>query len=232
VIVAIHQPNYLPWLGYFHKIKMADVFIFLDHVQIPGKGLANKNYIKGKDGNKVLLTVPLKRLKGMHSSYNESVPDYAQQWQKEHLNKITDAYRKAPYFEQMFPLVESLLMMRYDNLSMMNMAIIKSICNQLGIHTQLRIASALSNNKLHKNERNIDLVKQVGGNIYLSGQGAKKYNDEAIFAHHEINMTYQSFEVPTYNQIGEVFMAQLSVIDLLFNVDLEDIARMLSHNNG
>lgn len=228
MIVAIHQPNYLPWPGYFHKMKLSDVFIFLDNVQIPGKGLPNKNYIKGKDGNKVLLTVPLKRTKGMHSSYLEAVPDYGQQWQKDHLNKITDAYRKAPYFEKIFPLLQSLLMQKYDNLSLMNIALIKSICNQLGIHPQLLIASELIDKQRSKNERNIDLVKQVGGFCYLSGQGAKKYNDEALFAHHKIKIIYQTFKLPAYKQIGEVFVEQLSIIDMLFNVDLAVIADMFN----
>jgi hypothetical protein len=75
-------------------MKKADVFIILDNAQLPGKGLANRNYIKGKDGKKVLLTVPIKKTKGVNSSYIETIPDYSKAWQKEHLNKIKDHYNK------------------------------------------------------------------------------------------------------------------------------------------
>ena len=230
MIVAIHQPNYLPWIGYFHKMKKADVFIILDNAQLPGKGLPNRNYIKGKDGKKVLLTVPLKKTKGVNSTYIESIPDYSKPWQREHLNKIKDAYLKAPYFENRFELIESVVLQKHENLSNLSTVFIKAVCNLLEIKTQLILASSLIDRQLQKNERNIDLCLQMGGSSYLSGQGAKIYNDENLFAQRQLNIIYQNFESPVYSQLGEGFMLNLSVLDVLFNVPIDEIKRIVEND--
>ncbi len=208
-------------------MKKADIFIILDNAQLPGKGLANRNYIKGKDGKKVLLTVPLKKMKGVDSSYMEAIPDDSKLWQKEHLNKIKDAYLKAPFFKERFNLIESVLLQKHENLSHLSAAFIQVICNLLDIKTQVILASSLVEKGLQKNERNIDLCLQMGARTYLSGQGAKKYNDENLFAQHQLKIVYQSFELPVYKQIGEGFVANLSVLDILFNVPIEEIKKII-----
>lgn len=230
MIVAIHQPNYLPWLGYFHKMKKADAFIILDNAQLPGKGLPNRNYIKGKDGKKVLLTVPLKKTKGVNSTYIESIPDYSKPWQREHLNKIKDAYFKAPFFDERYALIEAVLIKKHENLSKLSTEFIAEVCNLLEIKTQLILASSLIDCQLQKNERNIDLCLQMGGSRYLSGQGAKKYNDESLYLKHQLNIIYQNFESPVYSQLGEGFMPNLSVLDVLFNVPIDEIKRIVEND--
>lgn len=227
MIVAIHQPNFMPWLGYFQKMKKADVFIMLDNAQLPGKGLPNRNYIKGKDGKKVLLTVPIKKTNGVNSTYIEAIPDYSKLWQREHLNKIKDAYFKAPFFEAIFPQIESIILFKQDNLSNLSTAFVATICNLLEIKTKLILASSMIEKGLQKNDRNIDLCLQLGATTYLSGQGAKKYNDENLFLQHQLNIIYQNFELPVYKQLGEVFMPNLSVIDILFNLPVDEIKKMI-----
>jgi len=227
MIVAIHQPNYVPWLGYFHKMKQADCFVILDNVQFPGKGLPNRNYIKGKDGVKVLLTVPIKKPKGVNSTYIDAVPDYGKHWQKEHLNKIKDAYLKAPYFDEIFALVEPIILSKHAHLGALGAAFIQMVCKLLEIKTTVVLASDLHQGNLQKNERNIDLCLQMGASTYLSGQGAKKYNDEVLFAANHLKIIYQSFETPIYKQSGAEFIPNLSVIDMLFNVDLEEIKKVI-----
>jgi hypothetical protein len=227
LIVAIHQPNFVPWLGYFQKMKKADVFILLDNAQLPGKGLPNRNYIKGKDGKKVLLTVPIKKTNGVNSTYLEAIPDYSKLWQREHLNKIKDAYFKAPYFNKSYELIESVVLQKHDNLSKLNTVFIEKVCNLLEIKTQLILASSMTEKGLQKNERNIDLCLQMGATTYLSGQGAKKYNDEKLYAQHQLNIVYQNFEFPVYKQLREVFIPNLSVIDILFNLPVDEIKKMI-----
>lgn len=227
MIVAIHQPNYIPWLGYFHKLKKADIFVLLDNVQLPGKGLANRNYIKGKDGKKVMLTVPLKKPNGVLSTYHQSVPDYSKTWQKEHLNKIKDAYLKAPFFDAIFPQFESIILKRYDHFSSLSTAFIELTSAILAIKTKIVLASNLNDHQYQKNERNIDLCLQLGAKTYLSGQGAKKYNDESLFAANQLNISYQNFESPVYNQLGSEFIPNLSVLDLLFNIEIDEINRLI-----
>lgn len=228
MIVAIHQPNYIPWLGYFHKIKSADCFVILDNVQLPGKGLANRNYIKGKNGTKVLLTVPLKRTNGVKSTYNQAVPDYSKAWQKDHLNKIKDAYFKTPNFEDIFWRIEKIILTRHDHFSALSTSFIQAMCKLLEINTSFVLASSLPENELQKNERNIALCLHLHAQTYLSGQGAKKYNDEALFTSKGINIIYQSFNSPVYKQKGNDFIPDLSVLDILFNLEPEEVKRMLA----
>jgi hypothetical protein len=217
----------MPWLGYFHKMKKANMFIILDNVQLPGKGLPNRNYIKGKDGKKVLLTVPLKRTRGVNSTYLDSIPDYSKPWQKDHLNKIKDAYVKAPFFEARFSQIETIILKPYDNLSQLSLAFIEAVCVLLEINTKIVLASNLNDHQLQKNERNIDLCLQLGANTYLSGQGAKRYNDANLFAQHQLNIIYQSFESPVYKQLGNDFIPNLSVADMLFNLPLDEIIKKI-----
>ena len=86
--ISIHQPNYIPWLGYFHKIQHADIFVFLDDVQYVKGTVANRNYIKGQNGEKVLLSVPVKLSKGAFQKYNEIEIDYSQNWQQKSENSF------------------------------------------------------------------------------------------------------------------------------------------------
>lgn len=220
MIVAIHQPNYFPWLGYFHKIKSVDRFVFLDNAQIPGKSFANRCFIKGKHDEKVMLTVPINKSKGVGSSYLESIPDYSTRWQQKHLNKIKDAYHHSPFFEKQMAEIEPLILARYEQLSEMNMAIIISIMRMLNITTPIAIASECEEARhLLKNERNLALCKWQCATMYLSGAGALKYNDEALYLSNNIQLQYQSFHYPQYTQSGKNFISGLSILDALFHVD-------------
>ena len=230
MIVAIHQPNYLPWLGYFHKMKKADSFIFLDNAQIPGKGLSNRNYIKGKDGAKVMLSVPIKKMKGVQSNYLEAVPDYSKKWQFTHLNKIKDAYIKTPFFDELFPLFEEIILIQHEHLSALNFAFINAISKLLDIKPKVYFASNLLDHALTKNERNLELCKQLGATTYLSGQGAKKYNDDTLFLNQKIQLKYQDFVLPHYRQMGDNFMPNLSVLDILFNLGIDEVKSIIDEN--
>ncbi len=216
VIVGIHQPNYAPWLGYFHKIMSVNTFILLDDVQIPGGSLANRNYIKGKDGFKVRLSVPIRKTQGVKSSYIEATPDYSQNWGREHLNKITDAYRKAPYFDSIFTTLGVILLKKYDTLSNLNTSLIKWVCASLEINTNIVMASDLNLLPTSKNERNIALCKHFDATIYLSGTGARKYNNESLFRTNNIVLQYQNFVEKPHLQGGTEFVSGLSVLDALF----------------
>ena len=119
------------------------------------------------------------------------------------------------------------MLQKHENLSHLSAAFIQVICNLLDIKTQVILASSLVEKGLQKNERNIDLCLQMGARTYLSGQGAKKYNDENLFAQHQLKIVYQSFELPVYKQIGEGFVANLSVLDMLFNVPIEEIKKII-----
>jgi len=117
MIVSIHQPNYLPWLGFFDKIKQSDLFVIFDDVQFPRgkKHFGHRNKIKTNTGSK-WLTVPIKNKSDM-VSFNNTIINYELDWNKKHLNLIKSFYQQAPYFEEYYNDLESLLLQQYDSLS-------------------------------------------------------------------------------------------------------------------
>ena len=216
--IAIHQPNFLPWLGYFHKIAQADLFVLLDNVEFVKGHICNRNKIKNNQSKAVWITVPVKHDKGSSVNFNELQIDYSQQWAVKILNQFRGSYAGAPYYDTYFSLLETYLKeKKYSSLAELNIDLIRLCCDELDIKTKLEVASEHCEDFGHKNEQNINICKYFGANTYLSGQGAKKYNDEELFRKNGIELEYQQFEHPTYPQQFEGFISNLSVIDLLFN---------------
>lgn len=216
MIVAIHQPNFAPWLGYFDKIASCNKFVLLDHVQVPKQSVANRNFIKGKNGQKVLLTVPLKK-NTTSFTYHTTSLDYASNWPQKHLNKIYDAYYQAPFFTENIAALEVILKQEYISLSMLNEALLKFFLSILDIKTQLLKSSEMDTLQVFKSELNLSICKQLNASNYLSGSGAKKYNDEKLYLSNNINLVYQNYTPIQYQQLHGEFIENLSFIDLLFN---------------
>ena len=180
-VVAIHQPNYMPWLGYFDKIAKSDIFVMIDHVQFVKGHIVNRNKIKNNKGEPVWLTVPVKISKGSTQKINEIEIDYSHDWQHKHINRLKAFYGKAQHFEDYFEDLKEILKTKYQNLAELNIGLIRYFCDQLRIETPLFVASELEQDFGRKNEMNVNICKYFGADVYLSGSGAKKYNDEPSF---------------------------------------------------
>lgn len=228
MIVAIHQPNFIPWLGYFYKISNCDTFIFLDDVQYPKQSPASRNYIKNKKGEKQLLSVPVKLSKGAFQNYNEIEIDYSQPWNRKLLNLVKDAYLKAPFFKTLFPQLEGILLKEHQNLAELNLEIIYWCLYLLDMSDIKTIrASQIATTVDSKNDRNIALCESVGATIYLSGAGGKNYNDTDAYKAKNIELRYSDFEPKQYPQLHGEFISNLSVIDALFNIGGSEISKQL-----
>jgi hypothetical protein len=220
--IAIHQPNYIPWLGYFYKISRSDIFVLLDNVQFPKESPAARNFIKGKNGAKVLLTVSVKKSKGAFQNYNELELDYSSKWNIKHLNQIKDAYLKAPFFKTYFPEFESMLKEQHSNLAELNIKIIKWAIGHLDLKARIETASAFDKGNLGtQNDRNVNICLHFGADKYLSGHGAKKYNEETLYQEKKIELIYSDYEAKEYLQINGDFVPNLSILDVLFNCGTE-----------
>ena len=215
--LAVHQPNFLPWLGYFDKMASADVFVLIDDVQYVKQSVCNRSKIKNNMGEAVWLTIPVRISKGWDQNMNEIEMDYAQKWPVKVLNQIRGAYANAPYFKEHFEKIKDLITPEYPSLAALNIALIRYVKDVIGIATKVHVASELNENFGTKNDRNMNICKYFKGDTYLSGAGAKKYNDEALFRNHRISLRYHEFAHPVYPQINGPFLPNLSVIDLLFN---------------
>jgi len=216
-VISIHQPNYLPWIGYFYKIVSADTFVFLDNVDYQygnSSSVTNKAKIKTNSGVQ-LLSVPVKKTKGLRF-IKEMPVDNGQPWQRKHLNSIKLTYCKSPFFEPVFELLEGTLNSKTELLATLNETLIANICNYLLIPTNLVKASDLSIEQEDRNIRLIEICKKLNGDIYLSGNGGKKYNNATLFNEKGIEIKYTEFVHPTYNQLHGTFIPNLSVIDMLF----------------
>ncbi|MDR9417009.1 MAG: WbqC family protein [Gracilimonas sp.] len=216
--IAIHQPNFLPWLGFFDKVAKADIFVLIDNVKFIKGHICNRNKIKNNQSEAVWITVPVSHKKGTDVNFNELPIAYSQDWGISIVNQIRGSYGGAPFFEKyMNALSHYLIEREYPSLGALNIDLIKFCCSELCINTKIEIASKIDRNFGKNNELNIRICQHFGGDTYFSGQGAKKYNDPEMFKKAGINLTYQKFVHPTYSQLFDGFISNLSVIDLLLN---------------
>ncbi len=212
--VCIHQPDFIPYLGFFHRLLISDLFIVLDDVPISKpRGWTHRDKIKTPFGER-WLTLPIQ--KHPLQKINEVRLGKDGKWEKEHLNLLKEYYQKAPYFDLYFPKVQDIYHTSDDKLSEFNMAFLRLFCELLGLKIETVFSSSLRVPG-NKNEKLILLIKAVGGTHYLSGVGAKDYLDEPMFAKEGIAVEWQEFIHPVYPQLHGNFIPNLSTIDLLFN---------------
>ncbi|MBF0217612.1 MAG: WbqC family protein [Candidatus Omnitrophica bacterium] len=218
VIVAIHQPQYLPWLGYIEKIKRSDVFILLDDVQFKKNEWQNRNRIRTSQGWQ-WLTVPI--LHNFGQSINEVVINNKISWRKDHLKALELNYKKAPYFDMYIGFFEGLYSSPWENLAELNIFIVRELARTLGIATKIVRSSEYDVTK-DRIIRLIDLCRIFGSKKYLMGEGGEKYIDREKFDEAGIEIILQRYEHPVYDQLWQnadvrEFIPNLSIADLLFN---------------
>ena len=216
MIVSCHQPNYLPYLGYFDKIKNCDIFVLFDDVQLPQSNKDNfetKNKIKTSNG--VLeLNVPI--LKRGDRVFIKDALIYDNGWRKKHLRSIIFAYKKAPFFNQYIKEIKRIYNTHWNKLVDLNVSLIKLFNKILGIKTEMVFSSDLKIETTGE-QKIIDIVKKLNGDAYISGTGAgsKRYIIPEDFKREGIKLIWRDFQCPTYHQLWGEFVPNLSVIDYL-----------------
>ncbi len=212
-IASIHQPNYLPWLGYFYKIFQSDVFVFLDDVQFASEGMQHYHYIKTPQG-RMRLKIPVNGSTRMN--INEVCIRNELKWKKQHLRTIELNYKKAPFFDEIFSDYKGWLETGIDTISELSIHIIKDICSKFNIVTSFRASSGFNLNS-RKTEKVIDICKCVGATVYYSGTGAKAYQLEDHFSAEGIELRYSSFTPFAYKQLWGDFDSNVSILDYLMH---------------
>lgn len=221
MIVSIHQPQYLPWLGYFSKIDRSDTFIFLDNVQFKKNEWQNRNRIRTAEGWQ-WITVPV--LHKFLQKISEVEVNNTVQWNKKHLNALVTNYSKAPFFKEYIGFFEQAYAQDWKYLVDINIHIIQNLVKLMGIpDTKLILASKFESRE-GPAERLIDLCKQVEGDIYLSGKDGAKYMDLDVFEKEGIKIIFQDYKHPQYPQLFGSFEPYMSVLDLLFNCGPESLS--------
>jgi hypothetical protein len=225
-IIAIHQPNYIPWLGYFYKIYQADIFVFLDDAQFSNEGMHNYTYIKTPNGQ-YRLKYPVNQRLG--DRINEVHSRDELNWKAKHLATIEANYKRAPYYNEVIKIYKEILLNDYNNISILNIELIKSFVSHLKINTQFIISSDLKINFL-KEEKVIKICKSLNGNIYYSGTGAKTYQKDENFNNVGIELRYSLFKPFHYPQLWEGFQSNVSALDYFMNCGF-DWERILHNQN-
>jgi hypothetical protein len=214
--VTIHQPNYLPNAGFFHKILQCDCYVVYDTAQFVRSRFDNRNYIKANNA-KVLLTVPITR-ESHFKPIGEARINHQTPWAEKHWKTIRGAYRRAPYFADWEAIFERLYAQNATTLPEMSVPLIREVLAGLGWKGRIVLASELPLDRtLRSTAAIIDILSAVEATSYLAGASSKKYLDESDFSGSGIGLEYHQYAPPVYRQIGEPFLPNLSVIDLLFN---------------
>jgi len=214
LIVAVHQPQYLPWLGYFDKMRRADGFCFLDNVQYKKNDWQNRNRIKAAQGWQ-WLTVPVHYR--FPQKINEVTINNSVKWGKKHLQALISNYNRAPYFKQSLDIFEAVYSETWESLSDLNIILIKRLSTALGLDQIPTVKASDYDLREDPTDRLIDICSALNADTYLSGQDGVKYMDMAHFKQNDIQVVLQDFKHPVYPQIFEGFQTHMSVIDLLFN---------------
>ncbi|SIS47237.1 WbqC family protein [Insolitispirillum peregrinum] len=217
MIVSIHQPAYLPWLGYFDKILKSDLFLYLDTVQFQKGSFQNRNKIRTKDGW-IWQTVPV-QTKGKH--YEQTIAEVdinpVLPWQAKHWAAISQNYRKAPCAADWLPRLEPFYHTPYQRLSDLCWDMMDVFNQALGITTPIRKTSDMPPVDGAKSDLILNLCRAVGATTYLSGSQGRGYLNEASFAEAGIAVVYQDYQHPAYQQAYPGFEPYMGVIDLLMN---------------
>jgi len=214
LIVAVHQPQYLPWLGYFDKMNRADVFCYLDNVQYKKNEWQNRNRIKSANGWQ-WLTVPV-RYRFPQKIHQVKINDETA-WQRKHRQALASGYGKAPYFKEVMEALRPLYDRTWSNLADLNIAAAELLRNLLEIRPRQILEASRMELSREPSDRLIDICEAVGADTYLAGAGGADYMDLERFAERGVRVIFQDFRHPVYPQRFDGFISHLSVLDLLFN---------------
>jgi hypothetical protein len=225
VLVAIHQPHYLPWLGYLHRMARADLFIVLDHVQFERGNYQNRTQVR-VNGAAHWLTVPVAQ-RSQKERIVEKTIDASQDWSATHFETLRRAYGGAASAA-----LKSIYDTPWERLVDLNAAMLEFLRQAFAIRTPLVNSSELAVEGA-KSELVLNLCNAVGADALLVGLGgSRNYLDRAAFAQAGVELVFQDFNHPVYPQRGPApFIAGLSAVDLFFNLGPGSRQALLGHSN-
>lgn len=215
MIVSIHQPDYISYLGYFYKISKSDIFVFLDDAQFSNDNMHHWNRIKTPQGE-CRLKIPVEQHLG--DAINAVRTKDELKWKQKHLKTIEMNYAKSRFFHEIYPEFQELLLKDYKSLADMNIKINTWIARKFGFKTKFLKSSDMPIESVRE-ERVIDIVKALDGDVYISGHGAKAYQVEEHFTERGVELVYTDYTPIEYEQLWPKvgFLPYMSVLDYIFN---------------
>lgn len=226
ITVAVMQPYFLPYIGYFQLINAADKFVLLDDVNYIKKGWINRNRILINRAEH-LFVIPLEK-----SSQNKVINTLKisglDEWRKKFLKTVSNAYSKAPHFKTAYVILEEVLDIKTDELAELIRHSIKVMCRKLSIKTEIIDSSSVFENKdLRKQERILDIVKKSGGDAYINPIGGVELYSRDVFKENGIKLNFLKTKKLRYKQSGEKFIEGLSILDVMMFNSKPAVKKML-----
>lgn len=225
-VVVIHQPDFIPYLGFFDRLLKADIYVVFDNVQYvrSSRGWTSRDKIKTKNGEKWISVSTQKASRDI--LINQVLLSKDENWRRDNINLIRENYKKSPYYDEIMPYILELYDYQCEKMMDFNLESIKMLLKLFDIQVDIVTASEL--NPVGKsNTLIIDIMKKLGCNQYLSGVGARDYYVPELYEEAGINVIWQDFKHPVYKQQFEGFIPYLSSIDLLFNCGIEASRKIL-----
>jgi hypothetical protein len=233
--LAVMQPTYLPWMGYFDLIDQADNFIFLNDVQLARQSWQTRNRVRGPDGKELMLSIPIQHVGDLDQMIRDVKVDDRQKWRKKHVRSLEQAYARAPYGKQASGLWRDLLCQTHDKLIDVTQSAITKVCSVLGITTHLSNSDDYPTDD-DRVDRLITLCRAVHADTYLSPAGAADYLAQADatdrFAAADIDLRFQTYTQPHYDQGKTPFLPNLGIIDLLAHAGYEQALPIIRSGRG
>ncbi len=224
--LGIMQPYFFPYLGYWQLINAVDRFVILDDVNYIMRGYINRNSIL-VNGKPYRFTIPIKK-----ASQNKLIMDtklnFDEKEKKKFLTTILNAYKRAPNYLSVMPLLEDVIFNADDDLTKYIQHSLEVVCNYLEINTQIYVSSKIEkDNTLRAQERIIDICKKLGADTYYNAIGGQKLYDNSHFSAQGIELHFLKTKEISYKQIGNEYVPNLSIIDIIMNNGKEKIKEML-----
>jgi hypothetical protein len=219
--VAIMQPTYIPWIGYFDLINRVDTFVFLDDVQFEKRSWQNRNRIL-HNGDYFFLTIPVKAASQVTSIIDIEI-DQSTNWQRKHIMTIERSYAKCPFTKEMVDSLAKVIHHQNTKLVDINIPLIMIISEKIGLTTEFLLSSELKTEG-KRSEKLVNILKRLNCLEYLSPNGSRDYiEEEGVFKNAHINVEYQNYVPQSYTQRNvQKFIPYLSIVDLIANIGFQE----------
>ena len=229
MIVTIHQPEHLPWIGYFNKIDKADLLVHLDNVQFEKNNFQNRNRIY-LNNQVAWLTVPVILKNHIKGDISQVLIDNNRDWRKKYLNSIYHAYCRYPYFSKYYGDIVKIIEKKEDYIMNLNIQLLEYFFQILGIQTRTVRASNVIEHYGGK-ENLLNLCTKLKADCYLSGSFGRNYLETEKFERNGIEVLFNDYTHPTYKQYKTTeFKSHLSILDLLFNYGADEAIAIIRNN--
>ncbi len=224
MVLAAHQPNYLPWLGFFHKMARCDVFVLLDGVQYARRSYTARCLVKRPDGAKHWLSVPVRKTGRYDQAISQVEVLNETRWQQAHRRTLESCYSRSPHFDAQQGLLDLAYAKRWTGLSEMNTALIIELAAALGIQPRIVKLSELAIDA-HSTGLLVAICEKLGASTYRSGPSGGKYLEAGKFAQAGITLDVLHYRPQPHPQLWGDFVPGLSVVDMLFNCGTDAVRR-------